>query len=137
MVDKEQKTPTEGMGDLYQRGKKYMDEFADLFKLIPEEMRSISAEDAKIQKRKRQKVSLVKMEENMLSKHKEVNEKKKKAEEKNAENKETDAKQGAIKKKKHKKKQKQKPTGKDKPSKKKNVEEDVSSDNAEEVSMKS
>ncbi len=87
-MDKTEKPKDPTAPDAYQKCKKYMTEFADLFRLIPEQIASIDPEDKAPQKRKKQKVSLIQMEENivkqreaMAKKKKTQQEEKKKAEE--------------------------------------------------------
>ncbi len=79
MVDKSEKSPAETPGDLIVQCHKYMDDFSELFKMLPDQVTAIDPEDKKPQKRKKQKVSLVQMEANIV-KQREALAKKRKAE---------------------------------------------------------
>ena len=65
MVDKGEKT-SETPGDMIAQCRKYMEDFAELFKLLPDQVAAIEPDDKKPQKRKNQKVSLIQMEANIV-----------------------------------------------------------------------
>eukprot|EP00826_Nyctotherus_ovalis_P011576 TRINITY_DN1300_c0_g2_i1.p3 TRINITY_DN1300_c0_g2~~TRINITY_DN1300_c0_g2_i1.p3 ORF type:complete len:140 (+),score=63.31 TRINITY_DN1300_c0_g2_i1:73-492(+) len=75
MVDR-----NEGDGvDIFAQCREYLKEYNELVKYLPSEMKEISADERKGQKRKMPRVSLVQMEENVV-KQREVLAKKKKTE---------------------------------------------------------